>query len=333
MRLRIEPCNGQEQHVIRAPNFCGLISDSVLFKLVLEMYKEKSYESDFSLLFSTYCESINPSLKEWFDQGWGQALWLHVAPNDLSGDANDPTGEFRDEIIKSYLEKSAPPTRIKLMPTGNNTVKIIKNIHTPDSKATQDDFIEILKRLSKRRTTRYFRLDSIPCQALEHVLNQITQRIAENRYYETSKYSHPRDLLRSYGCWLEIGIVIFNVLGLIPGLYRFDIIKKQLELLVPGDYRNVIHNLIWNQPAPLTASYTITLFVDFAQARWRYRHHRALRNIFIELGRIGQDIIIAGQQVGLSSFTTPAIKETEFSQLFGTQPFSLFPAYTISQGP
>lgn len=333
MRLRIESATGSSgQCMIRAPGYCCLVEGRGTFELMKSVMDGSISESELEMLFSVSSGVLaDHHASEWFEKGWNHAFWVHVATTHRTDDTDDVRGEIRNRVLGSYIEELPLPPRKRFKPGSGGT---LRSVISPSFRknGVVPSFTQALTRLSERRTQRCFRTEAAPFLALAKVLTEATRRIVENRLFEDGMLGQPLDLLRSYGCWLELGLFVYDVEGLAPGIYRFDIPSQQLEQLAIGFYRDTVSQLIYDQPAPRTASFTLALFVDFAQVRWRYRHQRALRNVFIELGRIGQDCILAGLEVGLASFPTPAIKETEFAALFGVDPLSLFPAYTITQG-
>lgn len=332
MQLRIEP--GEPNvlpHMLRAGGKMVSASPTALFALMSQVLQEGLSEADIHFALDggpplTTSEMEAP----WIEHGWDQAFWLHVAPSMAPQDLDDPHGAVRDTVVTTMLQAAPLPPRIELPVSAAAKASVELAAPPPQPSPT---FEALLARLMSRRTRRYFRsTPPVTAEQLLRTLISATETVRLNRGSE-HQFRRPRDVLRSFGCWLELGVAVYAVQGLEPGQYRFDISASRLKLMRPENLREKVSELIWRQPAPLSAAYTIALFVDFAQARWRYRHQRALRNIFIELGRVGQHLINAGTAEGFGSFCTPAIHETAFAQMFGVDPMQLYPAYTITQGP
>jgi nitroreductase len=332
VQLRIEPgVQDVLPHMLRAAGKRVGASPTALFALMSQVLQEGLSEADIHFALDggpplTTREMETP----WIEHGWDQAFWLHMAPSMAPEDLDDPQGAVRDTAVTTMLQDAPLSLRIELPVSTAARASVKLAAPPPRLYAT---FEALLDRLMSRRTRRYFR--STPPVTAEQLLRTLiaaTDAVRANRGFE-QQWRRPRDVLRSFGCWLELGVAVYSVQGLEPGLYRFDISTSRLELMRPENLREKVSELIWRQPAPLSAAYTIALFVDFAQARWRYRHQRALRNIFIELGRVGQRLINAGTAEGFGSFCTPAIHETAFAQMFSVDPMQLYPAYTITQGP
>lgn len=331
MLLRIEPS-------VAATNTHSLCTDGArvsatsetLFSLVSQALQDGLSFADVHLLVDGEATSASREQEwQWIDNGWDQAYWLHAAPRASAQDADDPFGTIRDHAVASMLQESPLPPRLAL-PVAGFTGRVTYGASA--STGYDQTFETLLNLLVDRRTRRKFRSSSVSIARLLLVLVTATKTVRTNRSFDKDR-PRPRDVLRSFGCWLEVGVIVYQVEDLEPGLYRFDISGCALELLRAGSLRERVSQLLWHQPAPLTAAYTVVMFVDFAQAQWRYRHQRALRNVFIELGRIGQCLINTGLSEGLASFCTPAIYESEFAKLFDIDPMKLYPAYTITQGP
>lgn len=333
MQLRIEPgVQNVLPHILRAAGKRMAASPAALFALASQVLQEGLSEGDIHFALDggpplTTSEMETP----WIEHGWDQAFWLHVAPSMAPQDLDDPQGAVRDTVITAMLQDAPLPPRTEL-PVSMAARASVKLAAPPLPHQPPPNFETLLARLMSRRTRRYFRsAPPVTADQLLRTLVSATNTVRANRGFEQQP-RQPRDVLRSFGCWLELGVAVYEVQGLEPGQYRFDIAACRLELIRRENLREKVSELIWRQPAPLSAAYTTALFVDFAQARWRYRHQRALRNIFIELGRVGQRLINAGTAEGVGSFCTPAIHETAFAQMFGVEPMQLYPAYTITQG-
>jgi nitroreductase len=89
---------------------------------------------------------------------------------------------------------------------------------------------------------------------------------------------------------------------------------------------------LYGQSAPKTAAFSVAFVFDLARYCWIYRHERALRNLFVEVGRIAQYLIIAGEQLGWSALPTPAIADSKMANLLGCGSERFYPAYTLTVG-
>lgn len=63
------------------------------------------------------------------------------------------------------------------------------------------------------------------------------------------------------------------------------------------------------------ASLSLFYSVNFLRYQWRYRHERALRNLYIESGRLMQKTIVIAEYLDAGSFITPALKDHKLASL------------------
>ena len=139
------------------------------------------------------------------------------------------------------------------------------------------------------------------------------------------------DLL-SYGVAFDFYIIIYAVEALNPGVYFYDLSTHQLILLREGNLRDEMRECMLGQAAPKTAAWTIVMVADFAQYHWRYRHERGLRNLYIEAGRLAQNLILWAASYELASLPTPAIRDRQASKLLGIRWPRQAPIYTLTMG-
>jgi len=74
------------------------------------------------------------------------------------------------------------------------------------------------------------------------------------------------------------------------------------------DGRN-LYDLTYGHDAPLNASFVVLLTFHAEMAQWRYKHERALLNIFVELGQISQRLVLAAAGLGVKAHITPAVDD------------------------
>ena len=127
-------------------------------------------------------------------------------------------------------------------------------------------------------------------------------------------------------------VVVYNVEGLPPGVYSYDIAAESLRPRKAGLFRDEMRGLLVGMVAPRSANWTIVLTLNFPQYQWRYQHERALRNLYIASGRIGQRLIVAAMAQNIGTLPTPAMKDLEMSALLGLDAVRESPVYTLSMG-
>src|SRR5690606_31044631 len=94
-------------------------------------------------------------------------------------------------------------------------------------------------------------------------------------------------------------LIAFNISDLCPGIYRYYNKARCLELVKKGVFREEISETLCGFATPFTAAFTIVLAIDIEVAQIKLPYNRALREIYIDAGRLGQKILIKGMQHGI----------------------------------
>jgi nitroreductase len=72
--------------------------------------------------------------------------------------------------------------------------------------------------------------------------------------------------------------------------------------------------------------------VDVSQYQWRYRHERALRNLYIESGNLFQRVLVVATALRLSGLPTPAFSDETVAALLNLNSVRQFPVYSLTFG-
>lgn len=65
--------------------------------------------------------------------------------------------------------------------------------------------------------------------------------------------------------------------------------------------REVMQRCLIGHEGPASAACTLILSVEFERYQWRYRHERALRNLYVETGRIAHHLLLQATAHGLGT--------------------------------
>jgi SagB-type dehydrogenase family enzyme len=161
--------------------------------------------------------------------------------------------------------------------------------------------------IANRRSIGTFRPNKLDQDVLATLLYHGTSKIRECR--RLSSGGDPRSLLISVGAAFDVYVVVFTVEGLNPGAYRYELEPPALSPKKLGDLQEETRTALAGQPDPTNAAATILLVADFDRYQWRYRHERALRNLYLESGRLMQPLILTATGLGLHTGITPAIRD------------------------
>jgi SagB-type dehydrogenase family enzyme len=122
-------------------------------------------------------------------------------------------------------------------------------------------------------------------------------------------------LLVSFGSAIDIYVIVYRSPDMANGIYLLNPISDQLFLTREGDFLGEAREALLAHPDPQLAAATIVLVGDFPRYQWRYRHERALRNLWIDAGRIMQDILLSATALDMETGITPAVADSRFAPL------------------
>lgn len=261
-------------------------------------------------------------ISHWYRRGWGPSLEYYLWSRDCDfydDEDNSNSNKHREEVLTSYLQDDKPKERIK--PIGE-VINLPKNMDINDKKTLGEI-------LCNRRTTRKFLEQPLTLEVFSQILWNGFDMVRRTRV------SSSKDLLgflQSYGVAFDFYFIIYSIESIEPGVYYYDLPEHKLIQVDQGQYRLEMSKNIIEQIAPMTAGFTLCCVVDIEQYLWRYRHERALRHVYMEVGRISQNFIITGSTQNLSTLTTPAMLDKKVSKLLKLNETRQIPLYTLTMG-
>lgn len=269
-------------------------------------------------------DELTEGQAHWKERGWGYALpqysdSLKVIYKDSAGENGDIV---RYNTFISYIKENNQADDLPLI----GARKLDGLFESPDVGAPFSPSI-----LLNRYTARKFSGKVIDLRILTSIISSALGSIYRLRKY-TRDSSDPRRFSSSFGSSFEIAICIYNVCGIENAIYFIDFKEGCLVQTRKGDYRTDVCDVIQKQTPPLSGNATFIIVADFYKWQWRYRHEKALRNLFIEAGRVAQDIIISSERHGLKAFPTPAISDSLCDELLDVPPARFNAIYTITIG-
>lgn len=280
--------------------------------------------ADLGLINTTDCDDDKgiAQAAHWQKRGWHQSLDYYLwSRQSRFVDRVDVTKEQRIGTIQRYIEQDGtPPPR--LVPTGQRRP-------LPNPTPLPKD-ITLGKVLMERRSIRTYVPESVPGPILSAVLWFGLDRVRHAR--RSLAADDPFTYLISYGVAFDFYLVVYGTEGLEPGVYYYDILAHNLVEIRQGKYRQEMVHDLFGTVSPNTAGWTVVLVADFAQYIWRYRHGRALRNLYIESGRVVNSLLLAAAACGLGTLVTPAMRDRHMSALLAVDPMRQAPIYTATMG-
>jgi SagB-type dehydrogenase family enzyme len=144
---------------------------------------------------------------------------------------------------------------------------------------------------------------------------------------------HPSRSSEAILSCLRVYAAVYSVDGIAPGAYFYD---GDANALVPtgrlGDCREAMRHLLFGSEAPLTANWTLILVADFARLQFYRPDERALRDLYVEAGALGQRLLLVAAACGLAALPTPACRDREMEGFLSLDARRYGPVYTVTMG-
>jgi|GEM_PF-3576091 len=274
-----------------------------------------------------YAADRMPAVEHWVRRGWLEGLVLHLRTQDLGYQddrCGDPDG-VNDAAFGAILERDDAPEFWKQYP-GHAAVEL----PAPGDAFGDQSLDEVLLR---RRSNQRFVVKTMSLQGLATVLgaaNEETRRV--RREAEAKLAQQPRYLLRSAYTALETYVYAFDVEGLIPGLYHYDVRRHRMVLLRDQIDRREVSTMCIGQGWARGGAISLLITGVWDRYMFRYRHARAYRNLLINCSELAQKYIVLATALGLRTFLTPNILSDVSTQALGLDEYSEGVLYAVSAG-
>jgi SagB-type dehydrogenase family enzyme len=131
---------------------------------------------------------------------------------------------------------------------------------------------------------------------------------------------------------LETCLLVNNVSGLNPGLYRFLAIEHKLaEVDLGPDIAERIVQACLGQRFVKTATVTFIWVAVVYRMAWRYGQ-RGYRYLHLDAGHVCQNLYLAAQSVGCGACAIAAFVDEDLSRAIGVDGRDQFPIYVATVG-
>jgi len=134
-----------------------------------------------------------------------------------------------------------------------------------------------------------------------------------------------------HGIW-KYYVVAFNVEDIAPGIYCFHPDQHGLSLIKGGMFRQKVVELLCGMSASLTASFLIILSIDIQKAMGKFSYNRALREMYIDSGRLAQKLLLKGMQYHVGGLPSPAMRDSKMCEFLNIESDEFIPIYTLAMG-
>jgi len=130
----------------------------------------------------------------------------------------------------------------------------------------------------------------------------------------------------------ETFLLLNNVEGFVPGLYRYIATKHKLQALeVTADIQDEIVNACLGQEFLKSSAATFIWVADSYRNRWRYGE-RGIRYLFLDAGHVCQNLYLAATAIDAGACALGAFKDEELNSLLGLDGDNLFVIYLATVG-
>lgn len=246
-------------------------------------------------------------LRTWQERGWGRSLsyylWSrrrHFVDDGAEGQTRRAAALARMVEEEPCPEPSPPPDRETPLPALNGR-----------------ELPSLGEALLRRRSVFRPRGGQLTAEALSILLRQGTRRAAEAREESMAADREITRLLTSYGSAHDVYVLVYGCVDVDSGAYAFTLPGQRLYQVRGGDVRAEARSALLAHPTIDDAAATVVLVGDFSRYQWRYRHERALRNLWVDTGRIMQELLLTATTLGMSTGLTPAVSDSGFCRLLG----------------
>jgi SagB-type dehydrogenase family enzyme len=259
--------------------------------------------------------------RHWQTRRWYPSDQYYVASRRWDYvDGTDRDGSIRAAAVENFLRSDGPPAEEQRRP-GPRTALGDPAPPSPASISTM---------LVTRRSGRAYVPEPVSLRQLSGLLWYGLERVRARR--RATSPASPLSYLDSYGSAWDFYLCVYNVAGIEPGVYRYEVLDHELTAVRPGQHRTAMIDILQGMHSPATAAWTLGLVADFPRYQWRYRHEHGLRRLYIESGMVSQELIILGMSYGLSTLVTPAQKDGAYLALHELSPDRFAPVYTLTMG-
>lgn len=131
---------------------------------------------------------------------------------------------------------------------------------------------------------------------------------------------------------LDYYIGVFDIEGIPQGIYRYSQEHRRLEGIIEGNFRANFRNILCGMATTLTASFVMIMVADYEFLQNNFFFNKALRDLYIETGRVAQHFLIQGIRNDLGGLPSPAMKDSDMVALLRLNVAHEIPVYSLVIG-
>ncbi|MEU4800459.1 SagB/ThcOx family dehydrogenase [Streptomyces sp. NPDC023327] len=269
---------------------------------------------------------LMPEVRSWQQYGWTDALIFHCLTEGrpysdvLGAQAPEPAGSV---LARRIAEQEVPPFW-KHLPVPYQPLP--PAVDYPDR-----DLADVL--LSRRSHVAWSE-QQLTADQVSRVLRDVNAPLVEMRRVAEQDYRTSPDVLmrNTYGD-LETYVVVYDVVGLEPGIYHYAPDRHALGLVEAGDFRDRVRTAFVGQKSAGSGSCSLLISAVWERHMFRYANDpRAYRTVMTIMGQFAQRYLVAWTAFGFTTFPTPAHHPELTDALLGTDRFEESGIYLITAG-
>ncbi|WP_432664134.1 SagB/ThcOx family dehydrogenase [Wukongibacter baidiensis] len=236
--------------------------------------------------------------------------------------------EFLEKTKYQYLDVSDQDKGIKQPPLEQEHDKDQNVIDLPDPKKLELGNISLVDAIEKRTSVRKYANKPLSLEELSYLLwctqgvKQIVSRPATLRNVPSAGARHA----------FETYLLINNVEGLKPGLYRFLAIDHKLvEINLENNIDESITVACLDQIMVKKSAVTFIWVADLYRMKWRYQE-RAYRYLLLDAGHVCQNLYLAAEGIDSGVCAIAAYDDDVINDILDLDGKEEFVTYIASLG-
>jgi SagB-type dehydrogenase family enzyme len=131
---------------------------------------------------------------------------------------------------------------------------------------------------------------------------------------------------------IECYVLAWNVEGLAPGIYHYDVGAGDLRRLRRGRFRAQAVRAASGQTWVGRSAFLCVMTAVVGRSLWKYQDEVTYRTLFLDAGHLAQTFCLLATSRGLGPFTTAAIQDSYIEKLLGLDGAREFPVYLCGAG-
>ncbi|WP_326613874.1 SagB/ThcOx family dehydrogenase [Streptomyces scopuliridis] len=253
---------------------------------------------------------------------WGALAWqFHQSIRDAP--FVRPESEGIAEYYESLNGRERPANSRRMEPDGE--ILLLPRVRARMPVSFQDV-------LEGRRTHRDFSGDPIP---LDEFATLLQYSFGPLRFIDAGKMGVLELRANASGGSrheTEAYVVVLNVVGVDPGIYRYEGIRHGLVPVREAVPSETLEHLTFNQGFFEKAGFGVFTTAFSTRMSWKYPHPRAYKMLLHNVGHVAQVFSMTSVALGLGAAISGAFRDTEVEQLLGNDEPGEFATFVMVCG-